>query len=390
MEPANTAPRRAPGEILRELRKLLAPPGVKILSQARLAERLGYNEEYLQSFESGRRPMQPHFVDEMARLQDEARFPDTFARLVEELRAAVAALWAGVAQPPAASPDKVDPAATAGAALDGALAGKLEGKLDGLRVTLEASSARTEGRLDGLGGKLDRAEGTLGVLGSKLDTTSARMEGALGALAGKVETASARTEGQLHGLAAKVADTGDEVERTGAKVESTQAQVTQAEKKVTRKLDLTLRLLCANFGVGVIGLAAVLVLHCHRATNLLQPAPPGGTASVGGGEAARGSKDRCIDDPSPPCLRVVGAEASGQLDKKAPDENWLPSEPLDGQRPPPCDEGLGQEAISGGCWYGSDKVKPPCGRLYRKGDRCFVPVAADPKQPVGDDPRQAP
>jgi len=44
MEPTETPPKRAPGEILREIRKLLAPEGTRTLTQAKLAEQLGYNE----------------------------------------------------------------------------------------------------------------------------------------------------------------------------------------------------------------------------------------------------------------------------------------------------------------------------------------------------------
>jgi hypothetical protein len=106
---------------------------------------------------------------------------------------------------------------------------------------------------------------------------------------------------------------------------------------------------------------------------------------VGQGAAEVHVKDRCIEDPSPPCLSVAGGEPSGWLEKRAPEDKWL-GEPLEGQRLPPCDEGLGQRAISGGCWFKSGDVKPPCGRLYRKGDHCYIPVAADPKQPVGGEP----
>jgi len=312
-----------------------------------------------------------------------------------------------LAQPRAGSPGAE--VVAAGAAVDESLAGKLDGKLDGLRVTVDVLAAKTEGRLDGLGGKLDRAEGTLAVLGNKLDTTSAKSEAALGTLGGKVdgasarteealgalgremEAASARTDGQLSEVAANVADAGHKLDRTDAKVESVRTQAAQTEKKVTRKLDMVIRALWANFGLGLV-CAASFILHCHRAPSAVQLAQ-GGAASIGVGqgaaEIARGvPKDRCIDNPSPPCLRVLGDDVSGHLGKTAPAEKWFPAAPLEGQRLPPCDEGLGQEAISGGCWLRVDAVRPPCGRLYRKGDSCWVPIAADPKQPVGGAPQQ--
>ena len=60
----------------------------------------------------------------------------------------------------------------------------------------------------------------------------------------------------------------------------------------------------------------------------------------------------------------------------------IPVKTLPGQKVAPCDEGLGQETINGNCWFASRNVKPPCGRLFRKGDVCYAPVAADPAKPV--------
>ncbi|HLL54291.1 MAG TPA: helix-turn-helix transcriptional regulator [Myxococcaceae bacterium] len=422
MEKVDIAPHRAPGDILRDLRKVLAPEGARKLTQAGLAERLGYDDGYLQSIETGRRPMPPHLVDRLAGLEDDARFPDAFARLIEELRASVAAYRAEeAARPPVIG----GPPASAGA-LGESVAGKLEEKLDALRGSVDGLSARAEGRLDGLGGKLDKTEGTLAVLGSKLETTSARTEvalgknevalgalggrveetsartvEALGALGGKVDAAStrtgevlgalgekmaaasARTDGQLNEVAANVAEAGNKLDRTDAKVESVRTQAAQTEKKVTRKLDMLIRVLCANF----IGMAALLILQCHRAPSAVQPAQ-GGTASIGVGQGAAevAPKSRCIDDPSPPCLRRLGAAASGELGK-TPAEKWVPPEPMQGQAPPPCDEAFAEKAINGGCWQRTD-VKPPCGKLWRHGDSCYRPIAADPKQPLGDEPRQ--
>jgi hypothetical protein len=61
----------------------------------------------------------------------------------------------------------------------------------------------------------------------------------------------------------------------------------------------------------------------------------------------------------------------------------IPKFTLPGQRVAPCDAGLGEEAINGNCWAWQGAVKPPCGRLFRRGDKCYAPVAADPKKPVG-------
>ena len=59
----------------------------------------------------------------------------------------------------------------------------------------------------------------------------------------------------------------------------------------------------------------------------------------------------------------------------------IPVKTLPGQRAAPCDAGIGQEELNGNCWMLVSKVKPPCGRLFRQGDSCYIPVAAEPKKP---------
>ena len=64
------------------------------------------------------------------------------------------------------------------------------------------------------------------------------------------------------------------------------------------------------------------------------------------------------------------------LDQTVP--NWT----LPGQKVAPCDAEWGQVAIYGNCWFASRDVKPPCGRLFRHGDACYAPVAAESKKPA--------
>jgi len=59
----------------------------------------------------------------------------------------------------------------------------------------------------------------------------------------------------------------------------------------------------------------------------------------------------------------------------------IPVKTLPGQRAAPCDTGIGQEEINGNCWAWMGAVKPPCGRLFRRGDKCYAPVA-EPKKPA--------
>jgi len=71
------------------------------------------------------------------------------------------------------------------------------------------------------------------------------------------------------------------------------------------------------------------------------------------------------------------------------EKSWdqtIPVKTLPGQKVAPCDEGLGPVAINGNCWAAMALVKPPCGRLFRQGDLCYAPIAADPKKPVEPGP----
>jgi hypothetical protein len=50
-----------------------------------------------------------------------------------------------------------------------------------------------------------------------------------------------------------------------------------------------------------------------------------------------------------------------------------------------CDADAGETLINGGCWVEVGGMTPPCRKLFRNGNRCYRPVAADPDQPVGDE-----
>jgi hypothetical protein len=101
----------------------------------------------------------------------------------------------------------------------------------------------------------------------------------------------------------------------------------------------------------------------------------------------------------PPMVMVFGpgADDSRLLDPgslrarpvswgEKPLDQTVPKWTLPGQRVAPCDAGLGEVAINGNCWANQGDVKPPCGRLFRHGDKCYAPVAADPKKPIGPTP----
>jgi hypothetical protein len=77
--------------------------------------------------------------------------------------------------------------------------------------------------------------------------------------------------------------------------------------------------------------------------------------------------------------------AMSEWGEKVPADQPIPVKLLPGQKAPPCDSRLSQEAINAGCWIELGR-KPPCDPYFRKGDKCYAPVAADPKKPFGPAP----
>lgn len=78
---------------------------------------------------------------------------------------------------------------------------------------------------------------------------------------------------------------------------------------------------------------------------------------------------------------------TGEMGEKVPPERWVPQRPLPWQKLPPCQASYGEKEINGACWAGPfEDIKPPCGELFRSGDKCYRPVAADPQKPVGFKP----
>jgi hypothetical protein len=84
---------------------------------------------------------------------------------------------------------------------------------------------------------------------------------------------------------------------------------------------------------------------------------------------------------------TVGFDPRSLIDKAAewgekPLDQPIPVKTLPGQKVAPCDARWGEEAINGNCWVWIAAVKPPCGLLFRQGDKCYRPVAAEPKKPA--------
>lgn len=83
-------------------------------------------------------------------------------------------------------------------------------------------------------------------------------------------------------------------------------------------------------------------------------------------------------------LRAALAALLDMGKKTEAKELWIPKDPFPWQKlAKDCEPKLGEVAINGGCWFRSADVKPPCELLFRHGDSCYRPIAADPTKPVG-------
>lgn len=238
-------------------------------------------------------------------------------------------------------------------------------------------------------GSLNAFARRLEAFGATFGDTVRSVEASVGSLLSKVNALGAKTDA----VEEQLEDAGDQLDRTDAKVDSTEARVERAEKKLTGKLDLVTRLLFGQVGLMTLGFAVLFVLHCQHAPSVApttQPPASNVTVNVGVGQGAAETvaKERCAQDPTS-CLSVLQSDASDseQMGKKGPEEKWVPSEPLEGQKRGPCDARYGEDDFGGGCWQLTG-IPPPCGRLYRRGDRCYRPISADIKKPVGGESRQ--
>lgn len=135
---------------------------------------------------------------------------------------------------------------------------------------------------------------------------------------------------------------------------------------------------------GLVGLA----IHGRPATEV--PSTPTapvvvnvGVGTPGGTLNAQGLTSR--PDTQPFIFGALPPQARG-MGEKAPEDRSIPKTPLPGQKlAPNCDSEV-ESTINGACW-GEMAKRPPCGRkLFRNGDKCYMPVAADPKAPLSSEP----
>jgi len=136
----------------------------------------------------------------------------------------------------------------------------------------------------------------------------------------------------------------------------------------------------------------------HRGTSTQVPSLPAAPAPAPSVEANRATglentprtqRPATADDDFVSMLSAMwGITANPDVGErvKVTKERWVPNEPLPHQKKPPCDASVGQATINGGCWFSSGDLKPPCKRLWRYEDKCYIPIAEDPKQPITEAP----
>jgi len=246
---------------------------------------------------------------------------------------------------------KLEAFATQGSALLSGLASKLDthgAQLDSQSAKLDAQSAK----LDSTANKLDDVNAKLDSNGAKLDKVNAKLD-SNGAKLDTLHKTTNNTEALAEVIAAKM-DTSEQ-----------------------RRRREHLRLMGAILAVG-------LLITCVSRSGTASSAPVQNSVTVNVQGAAEVA-GRTLPGGVPAGFNFrafLGALVSPEMGKKAPPEQFIPDKPLPGQKLPPCESRLKEHDISGGCWQRTAEP-PPCEMLFRYGDACYRPIAADPSKGVG-------
>ena len=241
--------------------------------------------------------------------------------------------------------------------------------MDTVRAWLDTAGSSLEAlvqsRLDGHGAKLDAHGAQLDSTESKLDSQSKKLDGQ----SKKLETLDKTTS------------------HTEALAELLTARTDTSEQQ--RRKD-KLHQMAVTIGMGTVIITAVAIMTC---TSRSTPEAPVQKVTVNVGQGAAEAVERTLPASAsgvPDLRNFFGAVATAEMGKKVPPEQYVPDGPLPGQKLPPCDAGLWEKEVNGGCW-GKMEGTPPCDKLFRYKDGCYRPIAADPAKPVGvvpNTPRQ--
>lgn len=215
------------------------------------------------------------------------------------------------------------------------------------------------------------ADGLAPRLNAVLSDISNKLDAILSGMSGKLDAVASSLRGKLDVFMPLVSG---KLEAVATSVEHTDAKLDIMAIELKRSSRRTIRAVWAAAGCVALAVGAMVFL-------------PGRSQAA----------------PSAPCVNVAIVTSVGvngelvasdrrswlgihieQMGEQQPREQYVPIKPFPGQKLEPCSREAGERAIYGGCWANMGDVKPPCGRLlFRSGNECYRPVAADPQKPVG-------
>jgi len=245
------------------------------------------------------------------------------------------------------------------------IADMMRGWLDAAGSTLQAFASKGGTLLSGMAAQLDSLGAKLDAQGAKLDRTR-----------GKID----RVERRLDKQSAQLAVLQTTVNNTEAMTEVLVARTETREQQ--RRRDKR-HLMMAIFGMGVLVIGAMGFMTWQSASRAA-PSAPALCLMVNVGQGGADMAARTLPGGIPVLFDLqtfLGALMSGEMGKKAPVELYMPARPLPGQKLPPCESRLKEKEVNGGCWD-KNAEGPPCEMLFRYGDGCYRPIAADPSKPV--------
>jgi len=220
---------------------------------------------------------------------------------------------------------------------------------------------------------------TTGSVGRKLDALAAQLRTALNTFA-----TSARL--QLKSVQATVNDMDARMELLELEFDNADERREKDTRAIIRAVYRTGAWI--GFSVAVLVVVAVLAVVIFLRTSAAEKSSPAARESVANASprsasgAAGTAASTGTTATSYPAQPSEIAEGLGETRKSIP----MPHQPLLNQAHAPC-RGVAREFF-GSCWVKIADTTPPCPPdTYQEGDGCYMPLAANPKQPVGE-PKQ--